>query len=174
MSTTSKDHKRTAKRKLNFAVIICSTSRYYNKNRQIPDISGDYLEESLKKAGHKVIKKVIIADNKSLIINALDRIIKLPDIDAVIFSGGTGINSSDITIETITPFLEKLLPGFGEIFRQLSYKEIGSAAVLSRALAGIIGNKIIYCIPGSPNAVKIAVERLILMETAHIVKHIRE
>ena len=174
MINTSKDHKRTAPKKLTFAIFICSTSRYYKKNQQIPDISGNYLEDSLKKAGYKVIKKVIIADEKSLIINALEGIVKSPNIDAVIFSGGTGINSSDITIETIEPFIEKSLPGFGEIFRHLSYKEIGSAAVLSRAFAGIIGNKIIYCIPGSPNAAKIAVERLILMETAHIVKHVRE
>lgn len=174
MSTTSKDHKRNAPEKLTFSVFICSTSRYYKKKAQISDISGNYLEDSLKKAGHEVIKKEIIADEKSLIINALKESIRSPNIDAIIFSGGTGINSSDITIETISPHLEKSLPGFGEIFRQLSYKEIGSAAVLSRALAGIIANKIIYCIPGSPNAAKIAVERLILMETAHIVKHIRE
>lgn len=174
MSTTSKDHKRNAPLKLTFSVFICSTSRYYKKEAQISDISGNYLEDSLRKAGHKVIKKEIISDEKSLIINALKKSIGSPNIDAIIFSGGTGINSSDITIETISPYLEKSLPGFGEIFRQLSYKEIGSAAVLSRALAGIIGNKVIYCIPGSPNAAKIAVERLILMETAHIVKHVRE
>jgi molybdenum cofactor biosynthesis protein B len=174
LSTTYKHNKNNAPRKLTFYVFICSTSRYYKKNANLSDVSGNYLEDSLRKAGHKVIKKEIIADEESLIINALEESIKSPIIDAIIFSGGTGINSFDITIETISPFLEKSLPGFGEIFRHLSYKEIGSAAFLSRALAGIIDNKIIYCIPGSPNAAKIAIERLILMETGHIVKHIRE
>lgn len=174
MSKTSINHKKSAPCQLNFAVFICSTSRYNKKKKRKRDLSGDFIQESLKKSGHNVVLKKIIADDKSLIINALENIMNLPTLDAVIFSGGTGINSSDITIETITPFLEKILPGFGEIFRKLSYDEIGSAAVLSRAIAGVIGEKIIYCIPGSPNAVKIAVERLILNETAHIVKHIRD
>jgi molybdenum cofactor biosynthesis protein B len=174
LSKTSINHKKSAPCQLNFAVFICSTSRYNKKTRRKRDISGNFIQESLKNAGHMVVLKEIIADNKSLIINALEKMMNLPTIDAVIFSGGTGINSSDITIETIAPFLEKTLPGFGEIFRKLSFDEIGSAAVLSRAIAGVLGKKIIYCIPGSPNAAKIAVEKLILNETAHIVKHIRD
>jgi molybdenum cofactor biosynthesis protein B len=96
------------------------------------------------------------------------------DVDAVIFCGGTGISPSDVTIETITPFLDKTLPGFGEIFRRLSYDEIGSAAVLSRAIAGIAKGKAVFCIPGSPNAVQLCLPKLILPETGHLLKHARE
>lgn len=90
------------------------------------------------------------------------------------FCGGTGIAPSDITIETVFPFLEKTLPGFGEIFRRLSFDEIGSAALMSRALAGVAKGKVFFCIPGSSNAVKLCFEKLILPEAAHIVKHARE
>jgi len=92
----------------------------------------------------------------------------------VIFSGGTGITPTDITIETVTPFFEKTLPGFGEFFRRISYDKVGSAAVLSRATAGVVKGKAVFCIPGSPEAVKTSVEMLILAEAPHIVKHARE
>ena len=98
----------------------------------------------------------------------------MPDLDVAIFSGGTGITPTDITIETVTPFFEKTLPGFGEFFRRISFDRVGSAAVLSRAVAGVAKGKALFCIPGSPNAVRIAVEMLILSEAAHIVKHARE
>ena len=138
------------------------------------DVSGDNIIKMIREAGHNVKIKKIIADDKNMIIKALKEIIYLPNIHAAIFSGGTGITPTDITIETIKPFLEKILPGFGEIFRQISFKEIGSVAILSRAIAGLVKDKVVYCIPGSPNAVRISVERLILPETAHIVKHLRE
>lgn len=174
MSETSLEHKSTSLNKLNYAIFVCSTSRYNQKKKKIKDVSGDNIKNTLIKSGNNVILKKIIPDDKNRIINALKEALESSNIHAIIFSGGTGINPNDITIETISPYLEKTLPGFGEIFRTLSYNEIGSAAVLSRALAGIACGKIIYCIPGSPNAVKIAVERLILSESAHIVKHIRE
>jgi molybdenum cofactor biosynthesis protein B len=79
-----------------------------------------------------------------------------------------------VTIETVTPLLQKVLPGFGEIFRQLSFDEIGSSAVLSRATAGVVNGKAVFCVPGSPNAVKLCMEKLILPESPHIVKHARE
>jgi len=159
---------------MNFAIFICSTSRYNQNKDQIKDVSGEYIIKMIRDAGHNVKIKKIIADDKNMIIKAVKEIFCLPDIHAIIFSGGTGIAPTDITIETITPFLEKILPGFGEIFRQISFKEIGSAAILSRAIAGLVKDKVVYCIPGSPNAVRISVERLILPETAHIVKHLRE
>jgi molybdenum cofactor biosynthesis protein B len=101
---------------------------------------------------------------------AIDR----TDIDVLVFCGGTGITHSDVTIETVSSFLEKSLPGFGEIFRRLSFDEIGSAAVLSRAVAGLAKGKAIFCIPGSPNAVQLCLSKLILPEAGHIVKHARE
>ena len=173
MSKTSDEHKKSTPKKLNFAIFICSTTRYHQTKGK-KDVSGKYIKSILTKAGQNVILKKIISDDKNLIIKALNKVLHLPDLDVAIFSGGTGINPTDITIETVSPFLEKILPGFGEIFRQISYKEIGSAAFLSRAIAGIVKGKIIYCIPGSPNAVRISVEKLILPESAHIVKHMRE
>ena len=98
----------------------------------------------------------------------------LSALDAAIFSGGTGITPTDLTIETVTPFFDKILPGFGEFFRRISYDKVGSAAVLSRAVAGVVKGKAIFCIPGSPDAVKTALEMLILPEAPHIVKHARE
>lgn len=174
MSNSSNEHKKKTLNKLNFAIFICSTSRYNQNKDKILDVSGDNIIKMIREAGHNIKIKKIIADDKNMIIKALKEILYLPDIHAAIFSGGTGITPTDITIETIKPFLEKILPGFGEIFRQISFKEIGSAAILSRAIAGLVKDKVVYCIPGSPNAVRISVERLILPETAHIVKHLRE
>jgi len=174
LSNSSNEHKKKTLNKLNFAIFICSTSRYNQNKDKILDVSGDNIIKMIREAGHNIKIKKIIADDKNMIIKALKEILYLPDIHAAIFSGGTGITPTDITIETIKPFLEKILPGFGEIFRQISFKEIGSAAILSRAIAGLVKDKVVYCIPGSPNAVRISVERLILPETAHIVKHLRE
>ncbi len=177
MSESSKEHKAKAPKKLNFAVFICSTSRYKlmeKSEKIISDAGGDLLVALLKNAGHDVVFKKIIADNKIMIQNAVKEVLGLPDLDCAIFSGGTGITPTDITIETVQPFFEKALPGFGEFFRRLSYDKVGSAAVLSRAAAGVAKGKALFCIPGSPDAVKLSVEMLILPEAPHIVKHARE
>ena len=109
-----------------------------------------------------------------MISEAVEEVLNMPDLDVAIFSGGTGITPTDITIETVTPFFEKTLPGFGEFFRRISFDRVGSAAVLSRAVAGVAKGKALFCIPGSPDAVRVAVEMLILPESPHIVKHARE
>jgi molybdenum cofactor biosynthesis protein B len=95
-------------------------------------------------------------------------------VEAAIFCGGTGVTHTDVTIETVSPFFEKTLPGFGEFFRRLSYDKNGSSAVLSRAVAGVAAGKALFCIPGSPDAAHVAVELLISPEAGHIVKHARE
>jgi molybdenum cofactor biosynthesis protein B len=95
------------------------------------------------------------------------------EVDAIISTGGTGITPADVTIEAVRPIIEKELPGFGELFRHLTYQEIGSAAVMSRAMAGVALGKAVFCLPGSPHAVKLCLERFILPETAHIVLHAR-
>ena len=175
-SETTRMHKAEAPEKLNFAVIVCSSSRYeeLKAKGRVEDPSGELITSLLEASGHKVVYKTVVPDNSAMIRIELKRIISERDIDAAIFCGGTGISPSDVTIETIKPLLEKILPGFGEIFRWLSYQEIGSAAILSRALAGTVEGKAIFCIPGSPHAVRLCVEKLILPETAHIVKHARE
>jgi molybdenum cofactor biosynthesis protein B len=141
--------------------------------RKVEDESGDLIESLIKRAGHSVALRKIIPDDKTQIEECMHQILN-SDLSVVIFCGGTGIAPSDITIETVAPFMEKTLPGFGEIFRHLSFEEIGSAAILSRAVAGVAKGKAIFCIPGSPDAVKLCVERLILPEAPHILKHARE
>jgi molybdenum cofactor biosynthesis protein B len=128
----------------------------------------------VKIAGHKVLFKKIISDDKSQIQDAVINALGSADLDAAVFCGGTGVAPTDITIETVVPFLEKTLPGFGEIFRHLSYNKVGSAAILSRAVAGVAKGKALFCIPGSPEAVRFSVETLILPEAPHIVRHARE
>ncbi|MDH7564074.1 MAG: MogA/MoaB family molybdenum cofactor biosynthesis protein [Candidatus Bathyarchaeota archaeon] len=176
MSESIRKHKAEAPRKLGFGVFICSTSRYQKlaQGEKPKDVSGSLIESYLKEAGHKVLFRKIIADNKTMIEQGMQYAFSLDELDCAIFCGGTGIAPSDITIETVSPFLEKTLPGFGEIFRHLSFGAVGSAAVLSRAIAGVAERKAFFCIPGSPDAVRLCFERLILPEAPHIVKHARE
>jgi molybdenum cofactor biosynthesis protein B len=176
MSESTKKHKAEALKKLGFAVFTVSTSRYQQmeKNERVNDASGDLIVALLKKADQDIAHRELISDDETMIKNAVQCVLNTPEIDAAVFCGGTGITNSDITIETVQPLLEKVLPGFGEIFRQLSYAQIGSAALLSRAIAGISKGKVFFCIPGSQDAVKLCFERLILTEAGHIVKHARE
>ncbi len=176
MSATVKGHRIGAPKKLHFGIYVCSTSRYgkTKKGQKVKDKSGDMIMTLLEKAGHTVLFREIISDDSALISQGVQHVLERADIDAAIFCGGTGVTHSDVTIETVTPLLERMLPGFGEIFRQLTYDEIGSAAIMSRAIAGISGEKIFFCIPGSPNAVRLCLEKLILPEAGHISKHVRE
>ncbi|MHA1835699.1 MAG: MogA/MoaB family molybdenum cofactor biosynthesis protein, partial [Candidatus Odinarchaeia archaeon] len=112
-----------------------------------------------------------VPDESSKITKNLIQLLS-SDVDIIIFSGGTGLGKRDITIETLEPLFEKKIPGFGEFLRSLSYNSIKSASMLSRATAGILKNKIIFCIPGSPNAAEIALKKLIIPECGHILKHL--
>ena len=177
MSESSKTHKSKAPKILTYGIFICSTSRYNQietGEKNVSDVGGDTIVELLKKAGQKALFKKIIPDDETLIQDAVMYATGLNEVDVAIFSGGTGITPTDITIETVLPFFDKVLPGFGEFFRRISYDKVGSSAVLSRAIAGVAKGKAIFCIPGSPDAVKTAVEMLILPEAPHIVKHARE
>jgi molybdenum cofactor biosynthesis protein B len=176
VSHSASKHKAEAPKALKFGVFICSTSRYRRlmRGENVEDVSGDLIETLLKKAGHKVSFRKTIPDDRTLIEDNAQQALASAEVDAIFFCGGTGIASSDVTIEAVSPLLHKTLPGFGEIFRRLSFDKIGSAAVMSRAVAGVTEGKAIFCIPGSPNAVRLCVEKLILPEAAHIVKHARE
>jgi molybdenum cofactor biosynthesis protein B len=158
-----------------FGIFICSSSRYekLQKGETIDDVSGDLIEDFLKKAGHSIAFRKVISDDRMMIEEGVRKVLA-SDVDAVVFCGGTGIAPSDVTIETVLPYLEKTLPGFGEIFRRLSFDKIGSAAVMSRAVAGVAKGKVFFCIPGSPDAVRVCFEKLILPESPHIVRHARE
>ena len=176
LSETTRIHKAHAPKKLNFAIFVCSTSRYQalQKGEVTTDVSGDTLESMLRTAGHTVVFERVVSDDKTMIEHAVKSVLHNPGVDAAIFCGGTGITKSDVTIETVSVFFEKTLPGFGEIFRRISFDRVGSAAVMSRAAAGTAEGKALFCIPGSPDAVRISVEMLILPEAPHIVRHARE
>ena len=175
MSDTSRAHKEKAPKTLGFAVFTCSTTRYYDHEagKQVTDESGDLTVRILETNGHVVLSRALVPDNKALIEANVKEAIKSNKIDALITIGGTGIAPSDVTIETVEPLLEKNLPGFSEIFRSISYDEIGSVALASRAIAGVTNGKAIFCIPGSPNAVETSLEKLILPEVGHIILHAR-
>jgi len=176
VSESTRKHKAEAPIELKFGIFICSTSRYQKlkKGEQVEDISGDLIEFFLKNAGHGISFRKIIPDDKTLIEEGVRQALASADLDAVVFCGGTGVAPSDVTVEAVSPFLEKVLPGFGEIFSHLSFEKIGSAAILSRAIAGVSKRKVFFCIPGSPDAVRLCLEKLILPEIGHIVKHARE
>jgi len=173
LSETSKKHKEKAPKQLNFAVITISTSRYRasQTGKPVTDESRDLILNLLKNNGHTLVVQRLITDDKTMIQKTMREMLDSSQVEAIISTGGTGITPADVTIEAVRPLIEKELPGFGELFRHLTFQEIGSAAVLSRALAGVAKGKIIFCLPGSPHAVKLCLERLILPETAHIVLH---
>ncbi|MEM1725608.1 MAG: molybdenum cofactor biosynthesis protein B [Candidatus Bathyarchaeia archaeon] len=172
---STRRHKAEAPKKLRFGIFVCSTSRYrlMEKGMKFEDPSGDLMQSLIEEAGHVLVFRKLIPDDESAIREGVKQSLEA-DVDVIIFCGGTGITRSDVTIETVSSFLEKQLPGFGEIFRMLSYQEIGSAAIISRALAGIVKGKVLFCIPGSIDAVRLCFEKLILKEAPHIVKHARE
>jgi molybdenum cofactor biosynthesis protein B len=176
MSETTRKHKAEAPKQLKFSVFTVSTSRYEQskRNEKVTDISGDLAESLIKKAGHIVSFRKLIPDDKRMIEESVRSVLRLADVDAAVFCGGTGVAPSDVTIESVSPLFEKALPGFGEIFRRLTYDSVGSSAVMSRAVAGVAKGKVFFCVPGSPDAVRLCFEKLILTEAAHIVKHARE
>jgi len=177
VSEVSRRHKAEAPSRLKFAIIIVSTSRFeaLKLTKHVDDPSGDLIVELLEKTGHKVVLRTVVPDDRVLIGQSVGNALGMKDVDAIITCGGTGVSLTDITIETVRPLLRKTLPGFGELFRRLSYDEIGSAALLSRALAGVADKgKVIFCVPGSPQAVRLCLERLVLPEVGHILKHARE
>jgi molybdenum cofactor biosynthesis protein B len=132
------------------------------------DENGHYLRSQFEAGGHTVAGYEIVKDEPDQVEIVLDQMVALPDVQLVIFNGGTGIAPRDTTYDVIARKLEKPLPGFGEIFRMLSYEQVGAAAMLSRATAGVYRGKLIFSTPGSPKAVRLALEKLILPELNHL------
>ncbi|HEB91537.1 MAG TPA: MogA/MoaB family molybdenum cofactor biosynthesis protein [Deltaproteobacteria bacterium] len=156
-------HRRAAPERTPTLVVTVSDSRTLET-----DTGGALVEALLQAAGQTVVGRRIIPDEPEAIRAALDRAIEDSGTRAVIFTGGTGIAPRDVTPDTIAPELDRLVPGFGELFRMLSYEDIGSAALLSRALAGLKRGRIVFVIPGSRGAVRLAMEKLILPELGHL------
>ena len=163
MASPHEEHRRLAERRLRFALFTVSSSRYEAKARGEPfnDISMGVAVEEIKKRGHGVVHEEIIGDDIEMIREKLLEMLRREDVDVVIFMGGTGLARSDVTIEAVRPFFEKEAEGFGELFRMLSYRRVGAAAALTRATAGVASGKAILCLPGSPDAVKLALEEFI-------------
>jgi molybdenum cofactor biosynthesis protein B len=136
------------------------------------DGSGKTIIGYLEGNGHTVLYYDLVKDDVSKISWSLAHALNEEGVAAVIINGGTGISKKDVTVEAIKPFLEKELVGFGEIFRYLSYMEVGSPAILSRAVAGVSRGKLIFCLPGSTNACKLAMEKLIVPELGHTIYEI--
>jgi molybdenum cofactor biosynthesis protein B len=137
------------------------------------DGSGALIQESLERARHEVLERALVRDEPAEIRAAVSRALARPDADAVLVTGGTGVAARDVTVETVAPLLEKELPGFGELFRMLSFQEIGAAAMLSRALAGAAERTAVFVLPGSKAAVRLALEKLVLPELPHLVGQLR-
>ena len=169
MSEAVHKHKESAPDTVRVAILTISDTRTRDT-----DTGGDTAEELLQEAGQEVVDRRIVRDQVTGIRNNLVDLLARPDVDAVITTGGTGISARDTTYEVVDRMIEKKLEGFGEIFRMLSYEEIGSAAIMSRAVAGAVGTKFIASLPGSRNAVRLAVEKLLVPELTHIVFELRK
>lgn len=164
------DHKRAAPKQVRCRIITVSDTRLYET-----DQSGQLIRELLLENGHEVVNYLIVKDETDAIRQAILSGVCDAQTEVVLVNGGTGIAKRDVTIETIQPMLEKEIVGFGELFRMLSYTEdIGSAAMLSRAIAGICKDTAIFSMPGSTGAVKLAMTRLILPELSHVIREIRK
>ncbi|MBC8098494.1 MAG: MogA/MoaB family molybdenum cofactor biosynthesis protein [Armatimonadetes bacterium] len=132
------------------------------------DVNRHYLEAKLTALGHIIAAYRLIKDEPDQVSAVMDELAALPGMQIILFNGGTGISPRDTTFDVVSRKLEKTLPGFGELFRMLSYQEVGAAAMLSRATGGVFRGTVVFSMPGSPNAVQIAVEQLILPEINHL------
>jgi molybdenum cofactor biosynthesis protein B len=159
------DHKHISPQIVNCAVVIISDSR-----TEKTDESGKLLVESLRAAGHVVDSFCMLKNDAEAIRARFGELLHEPELQVIIASGGTGASRLDLTVETVTPLLEKKLDGFGELFRFLTYQEIGTGSILSRAMAGAARGKIVICLPGSLKAVRLALDKIILPEIGHLVR----
>ncbi|GIW97793.1 MAG: molybdenum cofactor biosynthesis protein B [Pirellulaceae bacterium] len=167
-SASTQQHRRAAPQRLGVCVLTISDSR-----TEADDKSGALIAQLLQGAGHCVIDKRIVKDDRDAIAAAVGQLTTMAGVDAIISTGGTGIAPRDCTPEAIRPLLDVEIPGFGEVFRMLSWHEVGAATMLSRAFAGRVGRVLLFCLPGSSNAVRLAMEQLIIPELPHLVYHSR-
>ena len=153
--------------------VTCAVVTVSDTRSRETDKSGQLIQELLRDAKHTIEAYTIIKDEPASIQQLLEILGTRTNLDVVIFNGGTGIAPRDTTYDALSQLLEKTLPGFGELFRFLSYQEIGSRAIASRAVAGVYQQKLIFSLPGSSNAVRLAMEKLILPELAHLVSQLK-
>lgn len=166
---TLQEHRRRAARGLRVAIITVSDTRDLDSDR-----SGQEIERLLGEGGHASAGRVVVPDDATRVGVELRRCLGEDGVDAIVLNGGTGLARRDGTVEVVARFLDREIPGFGELFRSLSFQEIGAAAMLSRAVAGIARGRPVFSIPGSTGAVRLAMERLIVPELGHIVGEVRK
>ncbi|MFC2041356.1 molybdenum cofactor biosynthesis protein B [Chloroflexota bacterium] len=159
------EHKEKAPRSVNCAVLTISDTR-----TEQDDDSGRLIRQKLSQSGHRVISYAILKNEAEYIKKKIDELLNQEEIQVIITSGGTGVSSRDVTVDTVSSILEKRLDGFGELFRFLTYQEIGTASVMTRAIAGVAAGKVLICFPGSPAAAELAMDRIILPEIGHMVR----
>ena len=163
------EHKKQAPRCVTLGIISVSTTRAL-----IDDTSGQWIREQAEEKGHKVVFHQVIPDDAAKISAMLKEKIKESKPQVILMSGGTGITKKDVTIEAVSPLFSKELSAFGPLFAKLSMEEIDSAAIMSRATAGVIDNTVVFCMPGSLNACRLACSKLIFPELGHLVKHLQD
>ena len=173
MSESAEKHREASPDKLSIAVLTISDTRTPET-----DTGGNLVVELIQEAGHHVHRRGIVRDDPARIKELIQGLLFDPWVHAVITTGGTGISARDTTHEVVSRLIDKKLDGFGELFRMLSYEEIGAAAMLSRAVAGAVsttaGPKFLACLPGSTNAVRLAMEKLLVPEMPHLVFELRK
>jgi molybdenum cofactor biosynthesis protein B len=164
-TSTPDEHKKTAPKTVGCFVLTVSDT----KNPET-DTSGALIRELLTAAGHRVSGSAIVRDEPAEVARIVRDACTRADVQAVVLTGGTGITSRDSTYEAVEALLDKRLPGFGELFRMLSFQEVGAAAMLSRAQMGIHARRIVVSLPGSPNACRLALEKLLIPELGHLLR----
>ncbi len=161
-------HRRTGARPLSFAILTISDTR-----DAATDKGGPWLADACLAAGHSVARRAIVKDEPAQIVAAIDLLVDDAAVEFVLCTGGTGLAPRDSTPEALRPRFDKEIPGFGELFRWLSYQEIGPAAILSRATAGVVRGKVVALLPGSPKALRLAWERILAPECGHLATQAR-
>jgi len=160
---TDHDHHAHDVETLGVAVLTISSTRTLKD-----DPAGDVIAAALETAGHEIATREVIRDNYDNVQAAVDAVVGRGDVDTVVTTGGTGVTPDDVTIEAARPLFEKELPGFGELFRRLSYEEIGTKVVGTRATAGIADGVPVFCLPGSENAARLGTEEILVGEVGHL------
>ncbi len=166
---STKEHKEHVKKDISFGIITVSSSRSGGGGA---DASGDNIAHSVSVGGYRVVRRDVVGDDAAMI---KDKVLEFVDaVDVIVCTGGTGIAKSDVTVEAVRPLFDKEIEGFNTLFMMASYDEVGSACVLSRACAGVVRGKVVFCLPGSPDACRLAMDKIVVKEAGHIVRHAGE
>ncbi|MFP6619237.1 MAG: molybdenum cofactor biosynthesis protein B [Pirellulaceae bacterium] len=168
MSSPADEHKAAAPSQLRCAVVTVSDTRTLET-----DSGGQLVVDLLTAAGHEVLRREIIPDDPKVMTPLLLSLQGEEEVEAVLMTGGTGITSRDQTYETVTQLITRPIPGYGELLRMLSYEQVGAAAMLSRATAGLMQQTVVLTMPGSPRAVELAMQKIILPELCHLAREAR-